>query len=449
MLRTNLVWPGTAGSRENFDPPPPFSEGLAATNDGAGKLAYMDKKGQLVIRTDFPAIPFSSVNFYFKVEGDLAPVCGEFLRGDNSESCSKWGYVNHAGKVVIPAELAFPLQFIEGLAVIERNGKFGYINNWGHLVIPAKFDWAIAFTEGVAGAVLGQKRILIDKAGEVLCELPPANESVLDVRFSEGLAPVSVEGKHGFMDKKCQVVIAAKFDGVGPFSEGLAAVGDGEKSGYIDKTGRMVIAPQFSDAYEFNKGVAMVYLGEEKRYIDKTGRFVTETGEPLAQPATKAAAVAAPPSAPTAATAAPPPGTTAFVPPPANDSVAWAAIHFQQGQNLWSRNTANSYIAAINSYREAVRLAPENGKYQHRLGFALHALASSAEGIPHLQKAVQLDPKNWEYLAHLADALTDVGRTKEALQAIDKALAMAPNNPYALGVRKKAQAKAGKPGKAR
>jgi hypothetical protein len=53
--------------------------------------------------------------------------------------------------------------------------------------------------------------------------------------FSEGLAPVEVNGKWGFIDTKGNMVIPAVYDSAGSFSEGLAQVKVNGKWGYIDK----------------------------------------------------------------------------------------------------------------------------------------------------------------------------------------------------------------------
>ncbi|MDE7413690.1 MAG: WG repeat-containing protein, partial [Muribaculaceae bacterium] len=56
--------------------------------------------------------------------------------------------------------------------------------------------------------------------------------------FSDGLAPVKIGGKKGFIDKSGELVIPAKYDDAWNFSDGLALVKIGGKWGYIDKSGR-------------------------------------------------------------------------------------------------------------------------------------------------------------------------------------------------------------------
>src|SRR5262245_834004 len=46
-------------------------------------------------------------------------------------------------------------------------------------------------------------------------------------QFSEGLAPVRIGGKFGYVDTQGEVVIPPQFDFANPFSEGVAAAGAG------------------------------------------------------------------------------------------------------------------------------------------------------------------------------------------------------------------------------
>jgi len=103
----------------------------------------------------------------------------------------------------------------------------------------------------------------------------------------EGLHPVGVDGKTGYIDGRGTMVIEPQFQHALTFSEGLAraATGDSPFScswGYIDKTGAWVIEPRFAEAPEaFTEGLALV----DKRqpdgtslygYIDRTGDWEIE-----------------------------------------------------------------------------------------------------------------------------------------------------------------------------
>src|SRR5262249_36748900 len=92
----------------------------------------------------------------------------------------------------------------------------------------------------------------------------------------EPLFPAARDGKYGFIDRKGNFVIAPTFASAGYFSEGLAPVevegrllvssGEGGqftgsergKWGYIDRTGKLKIPPQFGSANAFSEGLALV-----------------------------------------------------------------------------------------------------------------------------------------------------------------------------------------------
>jgi len=101
-------------------------------------------------------------------------------------------------------------------------------------------------------------------------------------QFSEGLAPVSIEGRFGYIDVTGRIIIQPQFDIANPFSDGLAAVaGDNRLWGFIDKTGTVVIQPQFEQPGAFSEGLCTVMVDErleggklQNKYIDKTGRVV-------------------------------------------------------------------------------------------------------------------------------------------------------------------------------
>jgi len=83
--------------------------------------------------------------------------------------------------------------------------------------------------------------------------------------FSEGMAPVRIDGKWGYIDKTGNTVINPQFEEANAFHEDLAAVKQNGKWGYIDKTGNIAIKPIFDVAYEFTEGLARAGYGEWKK----------------------------------------------------------------------------------------------------------------------------------------------------------------------------------------
>ena len=64
----------------------------------------------------------------------------------------KLGFIDKAGKQVIPPKYNDAQPFSEGLAVVRLEGKYGYIDRSGKMVIPPQFSDAGPFSEGLAAA---------------------------------------------------------------------------------------------------------------------------------------------------------------------------------------------------------------------------------------------------------------------------------------------------------
>jgi hypothetical protein len=138
------------------------------------------------------------------------------------------------------------------------------------------------------------KHGFIDETGDVKFMLP--EEVYTTFAFSEGLAVAgkrvpNTNGRWGFIDETGKYAIEAKFVMVKPFSEGLAAVVFKENENaystveYIDQSGRIVVPPQFSgeggvSERGFSGGLAAVKVYNDRvdkwGYIDKSGKSVIE-----------------------------------------------------------------------------------------------------------------------------------------------------------------------------
>ena len=121
---------------------------------------------------------------------------------------------------------------------------------------------------------------------------PVAIEAKYDLvyHFSEGLAPVMLDRKWGYIDKTGEEVIPLIYDVAWEFSDGLGLVKIDDKFGYIDKTGEEVIPLQFCGAAPFSEGFARVRYEENVDpgilYIDKTGAELTSlfySAEPFSE----------------------------------------------------------------------------------------------------------------------------------------------------------------------
>ena len=158
-----------------------------------------------------------------------------------------YGFVDGNGKLVIPYQYHFAVDFSDGMALVcNENGEIGYVNTKGELVIPYKYD-------------------------------NPAERNGND--FHEGLCAVMVDGAHewfSYIDKTGKLAFPGIFSQDSDFSEGLAAVtttGEDSQSGYIDHSGKMVITlPEGWWGRNFRDGVAQIQKNDSCFIIDKTGK---------------------------------------------------------------------------------------------------------------------------------------------------------------------------------
>lgn len=138
---------------------------------------------------------------------------------------------------------------------------------------PILYHFIYDFSEGLAPILIDGKWGFISKNGEM--QLPCLYEDALE--FSEGLAAVKLNGKYGYIDRAGKEVIPFQYDDAELFSEGMAPVSNEDKYGFVDRSGKLVISYQYDEScYQkcFSEGLAAVALDGKWGYIDKTGREV-------------------------------------------------------------------------------------------------------------------------------------------------------------------------------
>lgn len=199
----------------------------------------------------------------------------------------KYGYINQEGDIIIEPQYDWAALFYESLAVIkmvdEDNpaGKFGYIDSTGRIVVSPMFDAAGNYCQGWARVKQGKDGfIYVDKTGRA----PIPSKFFECYNITNFPIPVRVErsSKAGFVDKKGEYVIEAKFDVARPFVDGYAVVALNNQQGYINLQGEFIIEPKYYRANYFRNGLARVIIkdAETRRktegYINEKGEFVVE-----------------------------------------------------------------------------------------------------------------------------------------------------------------------------
>ncbi len=258
-----------------------FSEGLGIVFIEK-KIGFVDKAGKIAINPQFEVGRggIDETLFTSSFSENLASV----KIGD------KYGFINKEGKIVINPQFDYAFPFSDGLSAVSIGNKNGYVNIEGKIVINPQFDEAFPFKNGLAVIKVGEQYGYIDKEGKIA--INPQFNSALS--FSdEGLAWVTLGEKGGYIDKDGKYAINLQFTtqkGPNPwmimqflqnyrpqmysFSEGLAPVMIGEKCGFIDYTGKIIINPQFLTAYTFEGGLAAVFTESGMAWIDKEGNYI-------------------------------------------------------------------------------------------------------------------------------------------------------------------------------
>lgn len=267
-----------------------FSEGLAAVESKEGYKGFINKSGDMVIKTQFREVgKFSDGLATVKIHEKMS-----ILQPDD-----KWGYIDKTGRIVIETDYDQLYDFSEGIAVARKGNELFLIDKTGRAILSLNMDEIQLeysgnqkFSEGliVACDAKTKKCGFMDKTGKFIIE-PKFNDAS---SFSEGLAKVSIIKNHkemlGFINRNGDYVIPPKFDidddflrNTTDFSEGLASLMDGPPTMtkdsnfmYIDKTGEIVLRTDFFRADSFNEGLAVVYDADNNKYgfIDKSGKIV-------------------------------------------------------------------------------------------------------------------------------------------------------------------------------
>ena len=140
---------------------------------------------------------------------------------------------------------------------------------------------------------------------------------------------------------------------------------------------------------------------------------------------------------------------------------------YRTGLSLWSKTAAESPLnprvqynlglvlanegnipAAIQRYREALRLKPDYFEARNNLGIALADTGHWPEAIAEYEEAVRLGPGFSQTHYNLGNAFLHVGKLADAIDSFEEARDLAPDDPniyYNLGV---ALTRAGRPAEA-
>jgi hypothetical protein len=153
----------------------------------------------------------------------------------------KVGFVDKSGNWAIEAKFDCPKTFFgggfsEGLCGVLIGSKFGFIDHEGKVVVDPKFDNAGDFRQGIARVIVDGEVRYIDRNGKHLF----GRQFRRGGSFFEGLAGVTThEGVNKFI--RLDGTTAFEYESMAQaynFSEGLCLITEGSESSYFDRFGR-------------------------------------------------------------------------------------------------------------------------------------------------------------------------------------------------------------------
>jgi len=238
------------------------------------KWGYLSVEGRMVIEPQYDAVT-ESMTFR---EGLVNVQVGD-----------KMGYVDQSGDVLIEPKYDVASPFDNGVATVQLHDDCGYIRKSGEFLVPfGRYDICHHFFGPLARVgrkekVRGRNEIrwgAIDLQGGEIVSIGRFDS--IDV-FHDGLAAVEKDGAGGYIDSGGELVIPLGHNGIRggrAFSSGLAPAVGGRGArwqwGYIDRRGDWVIEAKFDDADSFQQDLAFVELKSSVGFVDRKGRLVFE-----------------------------------------------------------------------------------------------------------------------------------------------------------------------------
>lgn len=212
---------------------------LVAVENLDDKWGFVNSKGEVVIACQY-------IDAHSFTSGGVAMV---------QEVSKKWKLIDAKGNTVNvplkefqPKSYAFFTRGFKGdMLLIVSNKKYGYLNAAGTLVIPAEYDELSEFRGDYAIGKIGTSYYIVSKNGDKTQVEAPAEDMKYLVN---GYGIYRSKKMFGYVDVHGKVVIEAQFKRCGYFEGGVAWAADATtgKIGLINTKGEWVVQPQYTSA---------------------------------------------------------------------------------------------------------------------------------------------------------------------------------------------------------
>jgi hypothetical protein len=172
----------------------------------------------------------------------------------------------------------------QGVAVVQRDEYFGVINTKGEIIIPVIYDYISDFCSNIAAVYTEEKGCFFNTKGEQLCPFIyddiaiGAYRELYGPEFINGLVKVCVDGKFGFVNMNCELVIQPVYDSAEDFSkEGFSVVRKGKMWGVINKEGVLLFEYLYEGYMKVsNKKYISAMINGKLQFVDYSGKVLSD-----------------------------------------------------------------------------------------------------------------------------------------------------------------------------
>lgn len=190
----------------------------------------------------------------------------------------KYGFMNSQGKIVIEPQFDEANDmFSEGLCFVKSGEKTGLIDSTGIVVVHLGEDitGVSRFQGGLSKYKSKSSGGIISKDGRIIISgingsLEYDDNFIYTYHYNEDNDTYMIIG----LTSEKAYRIGNYYARIGEYHEGLCPVKINDKWGYIDYTGKLVIDTIYDYVYSFSEGLAHVEKGKESWFINKNGKKV-------------------------------------------------------------------------------------------------------------------------------------------------------------------------------
>lgn len=166
-------------------------------------------------------------------------------------STPKYGFANTYGRIIVPVNLGYAMDFYNGYSLFEKNGRWGFLNTNGEAAIANQYDDAHPFIEDVTTVKeQGGEWKFINRKGEEISETRFKSTGITSSGLTAFIPSDSTDDLYGFVNNKGEVVIEPQFYSSSFFNDRVVDAAfwgelalveiDEVYSAYINKAGETV-----------------------------------------------------------------------------------------------------------------------------------------------------------------------------------------------------------------